>query len=103
MITGGLFLHGIFQMAIKLSQPVYYYMYNHSNSFSYNSLYGPYPFPKKLGVTHTDEVTSLFYTAGRADLQGEDLDVSNLMVNIWTNFASTEYVCSCLLISQNKS
>ncbi|KAL5242172.1 hypothetical protein ACI65C_009582 [Semiaphis heraclei] len=90
MITGGLFLHGIFQMAIKLSQPVYYYVYNHSNTFSYNSLYGPYPFPKKLGVTHTDEATSLIYTAGRADLQGEDVDVSNLMVNIWTSFATTD-------------
>jgi len=89
MITGGLFLHGIFQMATKLSQPVHYYIYDYLNLFSYNTLYGPYPFPKKLGVTHADEVTSLFYTAGRDDL-GEDFEVSKLMVNIWTNFATTE-------------
>jgi len=92
MISGGLFIHGIFKMAIKLSRPVYYYIYDHLNYVSFNSLYGPYPFPKKLGVTHADEVTSLFYTAGRGDLKGEDLGVSNLMVDIWTNFATTEYV-----------
>ncbi|XP_022165688.1 esterase FE4-like [Myzus persicae] len=92
MISGGLFLHGVFQMATKLSRPVYYYIYDHLNYVSFNSLYGPYPFPKKLGVTHTDEVTSLFYTAGRGDLQGEDLGVSNLMVNIWTNFATTDTI-----------
>ncbi|KAL4097018.1 hypothetical protein QTP88_021860 [Uroleucon formosanum] len=90
MISGGLFLHGIFQMATKLSQPVYYYIYDYLNFFSFNSLYGPYPFPKKLGVTHADEITSLFYTVEHGNLQGEDLSVSNLMVNIWTNFASTD-------------
>ncbi|XP_022165706.1 esterase FE4-like [Myzus persicae] len=92
MITGGLFLHGIFQMATKLSQPVYYYIYNHSNAFSFNSLYGPYPFPRKLGVTHTDEVTSLFYSASRGDLEGEDLDVSYLMVDIFTHFATCDNI-----------
>ncbi|XP_008180697.1 esterase FE4 [Acyrthosiphon pisum] len=73
MISGGLFLHGIFKMAIELSRPVYYYIYDHLNYVSFNSVYGPYPFPKKLGVTHADEVTSLFYTTERGDLQGEDL------------------------------
>jgi len=92
MISGGLFLQGIFKMAIELSRPVYYYIYDHLNYISFNSVYGPYPFPKKLGVTHADEVTSLFYTVERGDLLGEDLGVSNLMVDIWTNFARTEYV-----------
>jgi len=102
MISGGLILHGVFQMATKLSQPVYYYIYDYFNKFSFNSLYGPYPYPKKLGVTHADEVTSLFYTAGRADLQGKDLDVSNLMVNIWTRFATTEYVILFIDFSVDK-
>ncbi|KAL5242170.1 hypothetical protein ACI65C_009580 [Semiaphis heraclei] len=92
MISGGLLLQGIFKMAIELSRPVYYYIYDHLNYVSFNSLYGPYPFPKKLGVTHADEVTSLFYTVERGDLQGEDLAVSNLMVNIWTNFATTDSI-----------
>ncbi|XP_060877024.1 esterase FE4-like isoform X2 [Metopolophium dirhodum] len=91
MISGGLILHGVFQMATKLSQPVYYYIYDYLNNFSFNSLYGPYPCSKKLGVTHADEVTNLFYTAGRAVLQGKDLDVSNLMVNLWTRFATTDF------------
>ncbi|KAL4097011.1 hypothetical protein QTP88_021854 [Uroleucon formosanum] len=92
MITGGLFLHGIFKMAVELSQPVYYYIYDHLNYISFNSVYGPYPFPKKLGVTHADEITSLFFTVERGALVGEDLAVSKLMVNIWTNFASTDVV-----------
>lgn len=92
MISGGLLLHGIFKMAINLSRPVYYYLYDHLNYISFNSVYGPYPFPKKLGVTHADEVTSLFYTVERGDLVGEDLSVSNLMVNIWTNFASANTI-----------
>ncbi|CAI6344926.1 unnamed protein product [Macrosiphum euphorbiae] len=92
MISGGLFIQGILKMAIELSRPVYYYIYDHLNYISFNSVYGPYPFPKKLGVTHADEVTSLFYTTERGDLQGEDLSVSNLMVNIWTNFAITDAI-----------
>lgn len=92
MISGGLLLDGIFKMAIELSNPVYYYIYDHLNYVSLNSEYGPYPFPKKLGVTHADEITSLFYTTQRGNLQGEDLGVSNLMVNIWTNFAADKYV-----------
>ncbi|XP_022165726.1 uncharacterized protein LOC111030506 [Myzus persicae] len=92
MITGGLFLHGIFQMATKLSQSVYYYIYYYSNAFLFNSLYRPYPFPTKLGVTYADEVTSFFSTSDRSDLPGNDFNVSNCMVKIWTNFATKEYV-----------
>lgn len=90
MFTGGLFTHGVFYTATKLPSPVYYYVYNHSNYVSYNSLYGPYPYPKGLGVTHADEVTSLFFIDGMGDLKGEDLEVSELMVNVWTNFATAE-------------
>jgi len=97
MFSGGLILHGVFKMAVELSSSVYYYIYDHLNYISYNSFYGPYPFSKKLGVTHADDTTSLFLRAGLGDLQGEDLRVSILMVNIWTSFATKEYVIVIVL------
>jgi len=98
MFSGGLILHGVFKMAVELSSPVYYYIYDHLNYVSFNSFYGPYPFPKKLGVTHADDTTSLFLRAGLEELQGEDLSVSILMVDIWTNFATKEYALSLLFL-----
>lgn len=96
-ISGGLFITGIFDMATKLSQPPYYYVYNHLNEKSYNSLFGAYPFPKKLGVTHADDTISLFYWPDQfGDLRGADLEVSKLVINLWTRFASAEYVPSAL-------
>lgn len=86
MVTGGIFLNGIFDMATNLSSPVRYYVYDHLNKLTYNSLYGPYP--KPLGVSHADELYSLFLTEGQEPLEGEDLRVSELMVDLWTNFAS---------------
>ncbi|XP_060845477.1 uncharacterized protein LOC132925065 [Rhopalosiphum padi] len=88
MISGGIFLDGIFDMAIKLSSPVHYYVYNHTNEMSFNSFFGPCP--KKLGVTHGDEMISLFFTKDQAELKGEDLNVSKLMIDIWTSFAITD-------------
>jgi len=40
MITDGRFLHGIFDMAFKLVSPVYFYLYDYENEFSFNTLYG---------------------------------------------------------------
>ncbi|VVC43776.1 Carboxylesterase type B, conserved site,Carboxylesterase, type B,Carboxylesterase type B [Cinara cedri] len=89
--TGGLFLNGVFGMAVKLSQPPYYYVYDHLNKKTYNSLFGPYPEPRKLGVTHADDTISLFYMpAIFGNLDGDDLEVSKLMVNLWTHFASSD-------------
>jgi len=90
MVSGGIFLQGIFDMATKLSSPVYYYVYDHTNEMSFNSYFGPCP--TKLGVTHGDEMISLFFTADQAELKGEDLSVSKLMIDIWTRFATNEYV-----------
>uniref|UniRef100_A0A2H8TEY6 Carboxylic ester hydrolase n=2 Tax=Melanaphis sacchari TaxID=742174 RepID=A0A2H8TEY6_9HEMI len=88
MIGGGIFLQGVFDMATKLSSPVYYYIYNYTNAMSFNSNYGPCN--TNLGVTHGDEMISLFYADGQAELKGEDLNVSKLMVDIWTSFAITD-------------
>lgn len=90
MISGGIFVEGIFDMALKLSSPVHYYVYDHENEMSFNSYFGPCPI--KLGVTHGDEMISLFFTDGQAALKGEDLNVSKLMIEIWTRFAINEYV-----------
>lgn len=79
-------------MATNLTSPVNFYVYGHQNQASLNAVYGPYPKPNKLGVTHGDEMTSLFYTTGQATLKGDDLAVSKLVVNLWTRFASNEYV-----------
>lgn len=90
MVSGGLFLQGVLDMATNLSSTVYYYIYDHENAFSFNQFYGPCT--KNLGVTHGDEMTSLFYITGQVPLKGEDLKVSKLMVDLWTRFASNKYV-----------
>lgn len=99
MISGAIFLQGIFEMATKLSSPVHYYVYNHTNEMSFNSYFGPCN--KKLGVTHGDEMISLFLTKGQAELKGEDLNVSKLMIDIWTRFAiKDKYVIIVMNIQQ---
>lgn len=87
MITGGLFLKGILDMAHYVASPVHFYVYDYLNDYSMNAAYGPYP--GNLGVSHGDELISLFNTS--KPLADYDQKVSRLMVNIWTNFASTEY------------
>lgn len=90
MIGGGLFLQGIIDAATNLSSPVYYYIYDHQNAFSFNQFFGPCT--KNLGVSHGDEMISLFSLTGQVSLKGEDLEVSKLMVDLWTRFASNQYV-----------
>lgn len=90
MITDGRYLHGILDMALKLSSPVYFYLYDYQNEFSFNTLYGKCN--TKLGITHGDELTSLFKlnTINPKKLNAMDTKVSKLMVNIWSKFASSE-------------
>lgn len=90
MFTDGSFSYGILDMAYKLLSPVYFYLYNYQNEFSFNSLYGKCN--KKLGVTHGDELTSLFQLRlwNHKDLNEKDLNVSKLMVNIWSRFAASK-------------
>lgn len=90
MITGGIFVRGILDMATNVSSPVHFYVYDHSNMVSMNKIYGPCL--QSLGVSHGDEIMSLFTAEGLVVLFGEDLKVSKVMVDLWTNFASTEYV-----------
>lgn len=90
MITDGRYLHGIMDMAIKLSSPVYFYLYGYQNEFSFNDHFGKCN--KKLGITHGDELTSLFKldTINPKKLNEIDTKVSKLMVNIWTKFATSK-------------
>ncbi|XP_060878022.1 juvenile hormone esterase-like isoform X1 [Metopolophium dirhodum] len=90
MIGDGCFTHCIVDMAKKLSSPVYSYYYDYQNEFSYNKLFGSCQ--KSLGVTHADELNSLFKNSNLNpnDLNADDLKVSRLMVNIWYRFAISE-------------
>lgn len=95
MVTGPLFLKGIIDMAHNVMSPVHFYVYDYANKQSLNEFFGPCP--KHLGVTHGDELTSLFDSVGKR-LCAPDEAVSKLVVNIWTNFASTEYGQTLLLL-----
>ncbi|VVC41621.1 Carboxylesterase type B, conserved site,Carboxylesterase, type B,Carboxylesterase type B [Cinara cedri] len=88
MVTGGIFLQAIIDMAINMTSPVHFYVYDYTNEMTFNSLYGPCT--KKIGVTHGDEMISLFPMKDQEPLKGDDLKVSKLLVDLWTRFASTE-------------
>lgn len=90
MITDGRYLQGILDMALRLSSPVYFYLYDYQNEFSFNSLFGDCK--KPLGVTHGDELTSLFKldSINPNKLNTMDTKVSKLMVDIWSKFATSE-------------
>lgn len=90
MITDGRYLQGILDMALRLSSPVYFYLYDYQNEFSFNSLFGDCK--KPLGVTHGDELTSLFKldSINPNKLNTIDTKVSKLMVDIWSKFATSE-------------
>jgi len=88
MVTGGIFLKGVIDMANHVMSPVHFYVYDYVNKHSLNTFFGPCP--KHLGVTHGDEMISLFDFIGKR-LNTQDENVSKLMVDIWTNFASSEY------------
>lgn len=88
MLTGGIFLKGTIDMARQVISPVHFYIYDHVNKHSFNTFYGPCP--KHLGVSHGDEMISLFDCIGKR-LNAEDTNVSKFLVDIWTNFAISEY------------
>ncbi|XP_050531743.1 juvenile hormone esterase-like isoform X2 [Daktulosphaira vitifoliae] len=89
MMTDGAHLHGALSMAYSLLSPVYFYIYDYQNEFSFNKLFGPCK--KYLGVTHGDELNSLFKlnAFNLKTLNDQDTKISKVMVNIWTQFAST--------------
>lgn len=94
MVSGPLFLKGIIDMAHNVMSPVHFYVYDYANKQSFNAFFGPCP--KHLGVTHGDELTSLFESAGRR-LCAPDEAVSKLVVDIWTYFAVSEYGLSYVI------
>lgn len=87
MLSGGIFLKGIIDMAQNIMSPTRFYVYDYVNEYSLNKFFGPCP--KHLGVSHGDEMISLFDCVGKK-LNERDTMVSKLMVNIWTNFASSD-------------
>lgn len=90
MFTESFFAVHILDMAYRLSSPVYSYYYDYQNEFSFNKCYGECE--KPLGVTHGDELNSLFKLSNlyTKDLNENDLEVSKLMVNIWYKFINSE-------------
>lgn len=90
LFTDSIFTHSILDMAYQLSSTVYSYLYNYTNEFTYNSVLGSCE--KHLGVTHGDELTSLFKMndINPKDLNEKDFEMSKLMVNIWYKFINTE-------------
>jgi len=77
-------------MAVKFSSSAYFYLYDYQNEFSLNKLYGQCE--KPLGVSHGDEMLSLFPFKDiiPQGLNEKDEEVSKLMVDIWVKFASSK-------------
>ncbi|VVC41617.1 Carboxylesterase type B, conserved site,Carboxylesterase, type B,Carboxylesterase type B [Cinara cedri] len=88
MISGGAFLKGVIDMAQNIMSPARFYVYDYANKYSLNAFFGPCP--KNLGVSHGDEMISLFDCLGKK-LNEPDTNVSKLLVNIWTYFASSDF------------
>jgi carboxylesterase type B len=89
MISEGVFVAGSMTMALKLSSPVYFYLFDYEQEFSFNKVYGQCQ--KHLGVSHGDEMISLFPLKSLIpkELNENDSKVSKLMVDIWVKFASS--------------
>ncbi|VVC41619.1 Hypothetical protein CINCED_3A013561 [Cinara cedri] len=90
MISGGFFFQCSINMATSLTSPVRFYVYGHKNEFTFNTIFGPCN--KSLGVSHCDDLISLFALPVAKKLKEEDLKVSELMVNLWTRFASAKII-----------
>jgi len=91
MIGEGTFVTCALDMSIKLSSPVYFYLFDYKNNeFSFNQLYGDCK--KPLGVSHADELISLFSLKelNPKGLSDKEIEMSKLMVNIWVKFASSK-------------
>lgn len=91
MITDGLFTSCLFDIPLKSTSPAYFYLFDYQNEFTFNKLYGECA--KPFGVSHADELISLFKIGplvGSQGLNKEDSEFSKVMVNIWTKFASSE-------------
>lgn len=91
MIGESNFITCTMDMSIKLLSPVYFYLFDYKNNeFSFNQLYGDCK--KPLGVSHGDELISLFSLKelNPKGLSDKEIEMSKLMVNIWVKFASSK-------------
>lgn len=90
LFTDSCFAQCVLNMAYRLSSPVYAYLYDYQNEFSYNRVFGACK--KPLGVTHGDELNSLFKMSrlNPNELNANDLEVSRLAINIWYTFAASK-------------
>jgi len=90
MTGDGTFIQCTLDMSIQLSSPVHFYLFDYENEFSFNKLYGDCK--KPLGVSHADELISLFQLKelNPKGLNDKDIQMSKLMVNIWVKFASSK-------------
>lgn len=95
MVNDMFFIRGINDMAFKMPSKVHYYVYEHVNESSPTFHSGSYP--KNIDAIYSDEMISLFFINGVPALQGKDLEISKRMVNMWTQFAYTEYVITICL------
>jgi len=89
MIGDGAFKWCIIDTALKLSPSPYVYLFDYQNEFSFTQLFGECG--KPLGVSHCDEMISLFpfKAINPKELNEKDKEVSKVMVDIWTKFASS--------------
>lgn len=90
MFTDSAFAKCVNDMAYKLSSSVYSYFYHYQNEFSHNKEFGSCE--KPLGVTHGDELNSIFKLndLNPNDLNEKDLEVSKLIINTWYKFVSSD-------------
>lgn len=90
MIGDSYFLTGAIDMAMKLSSLSHFYLFDYQNEFTFNDLFGKCG--RSLGVSHCDDLISLFPFKALIPqgLNGKDVEVSKLMVDIWVKFASTK-------------
>lgn len=90
MIGDGTFITATMDMATKLSSPSYVYLFDYQNEFTFNTFFGGCG--KPLGVSHADEIISLFSIRALfpQGLNEKDVEISKLIVDIWVKFASSK-------------
>ncbi|XP_046672635.1 venom carboxylesterase-6-like isoform X1 [Homalodisca vitripennis] len=85
MYTDWWFLWPTEQAIRKHKGPLFYYLYAHQGQHSYAEVYNS---PTGLGVSHLDDLLSLFrHSLYFPELNERDTNVSKLLVNLWVDFA----------------
>ena len=75
------------------NEDTYLYHFSYFGKVSFTTLIGPpHAASKDRGPTHADELQYLFDCQamfGKAPLEGKDLEMSKILLTLWTNFAKT--------------